>query len=92
MLATLPGVSVLDTMRDPAGRLGVALQLPISGADRVQLVIDRQSGALLALQRVAPMPGLPAGVPCRPPSSGRPGGSTHRPVPPPACKDCARTE
>lgn len=91
MLATLPGVSVIDNVRDPAGRVGVALQLPASGADRVQLVIDRQSGDLLAVQHVAPMPGLPPGVPWSASIIKQAGWGDARPVLPPGCKDCTST-
>ncbi|GGP08523.1 CU044_5270 family protein [Nonomuraea glycinis] len=91
MLATLPGVSVIDDVRDPAGRAGVALQLPASGADLVQLVIDRQSGDLLAVQHVAPVPGLPPGVPWSASIIKRAGWGDARPVPPPGCAGCAGT-
>lgn len=91
MLATLPGVNVIDNVRDPAGRVGVALHLPPSGADRIQLVIDRQSGDLLAVQHVAPMPGLPPGVPWAASIIKRTGWSEARPVPPPGCRDCTGT-
>ncbi|MFI6922264.1 hypothetical protein ACIBIZ_20160 [Nonomuraea spiralis] len=90
-LATLPGVSVIDNVRDPAGRLGVALQLLTSGADRVQLVIDRQSGNLLAVQHVAPIPGLRPGVPWLASIIKQAGWGDARPVPPPGCKGCTGT-
>ncbi|MEV4106409.1 CU044_5270 family protein [Nonomuraea sp. NPDC049695] len=89
MLATMPGVGVLDDVRDPMGREGVALQLPTRGADRVQLVIDPRSGELLAVQHMAPMPGLPQGVPWSASVVRKAGWSDARPVPPPGCKGCA---
>ncbi|GAA3583039.1 hypothetical protein GCM10022419_075980 [Nonomuraea rosea] len=91
MLATLPGVSVIDQVRDPEGRLGVALQLPASGGDRTQLVIDRQSGDLLAVQHVGPVPGLGAGVPWMASIIKQAGWSDTRPAPPPGCKGCVGT-
>ncbi|MEV0229580.1 CU044_5270 family protein [Nonomuraea sp. NPDC050786] len=89
MLATMPGVSVLDDVRDPMGRQGVTLQLPTRGADRVQLVIDPRSGELLAVQHMAPMPGLPQGVPWSASIIKKAGWSDARPVPPPNCDGCA---
>ncbi|MBB5076922.1 hypothetical protein HNR40_002386 [Nonomuraea endophytica] len=59
MLATLPGVIVIDNVSDQAGLVGVTLQLPTSGG-RIQLVIDRQSGDLLAVQHVGAHTGTEA--------------------------------
>jgi hypothetical protein len=59
MLAGLPGVSLIDGARDVTGRQGVIVQVPPArGVVWTQLVIDSQSGEPLAVQQVAPIPGL----------------------------------
>lgn len=50
MLAALPGTYVSDGMTDADGRTGVALVF--GGTTRHQLIVDRDTGELLALQHV----------------------------------------
>ncbi|MFI6731304.1 CU044_5270 family protein [Nonomuraea sp. NPDC050451] len=88
MLAALPGARVVDDVRDPLGRRGVTLQLPVNDVIRAQLVIDPGSGGLWAVQLVAPQPGLPQGLPAQASIIVRTGWSDARPVPPPGCRGC----
>ncbi|MFI6504374.1 CU044_5270 family protein [Nonomuraea typhae] len=53
VLAGLPGVRVRDGVTDLDGRTGVALTYG-DGAARQQIIIDRDSGALLAVQEERP--------------------------------------
>ncbi|SFI12882.1 hypothetical protein SAMN05216275_101277 [Streptosporangium canum] len=57
MLAGLPGVRVVDGIRDVEGRVGVAiLRGGANGESEEQIVIDRETGDLLATQDVLPVP------------------------------------
>ncbi|MGW3362747.1 CU044_5270 family protein [Streptosporangium canum] len=57
MLAGLPGVRVVDGIRDVEGRVGVAiLRGGANGEGEEQIVIDRETGDLLATQDVLPVP------------------------------------
>jgi hypothetical protein len=86
MLADLPGVRVIDHVRDPSGRAGVVLRFPPGrGVVRVELVIDRQSGAPLAVQQVAPIPGLPEGTASYAMVIGTASWTDARPEVPPGC-------
>ncbi|GAA2209604.1 hypothetical protein GCM10009850_050630 [Nonomuraea monospora] len=89
VLAGLPGASVRDDVRDPAGRRAVTLQAPVRGVVSSQLVIDPDSGALWAAQQVAPVPGLAAGVPDVVTSIVRRAWTDARPTPPPGCRECS---
>ncbi|MEV7005604.1 CU044_5270 family protein [Streptosporangium sp. NPDC051022] len=61
MLAGLPGARVVDGIRDAEGRTGVAVLWAEKGSAESQLVIDRATGELLAVQNVLPtfVPGAP---------------------------------
>ncbi|ACZ84214.1 CU044_5270 family protein [Streptosporangium roseum] len=56
MLAGLPGVRIADEVRDTEGRVGVAILRGANGEGEEQIVIDRETGDLLATQDVLPVP------------------------------------
>ncbi|TYB53498.1 hypothetical protein FXF51_49540 [Nonomuraea sp. PA05] len=89
VLAGLPGASVRDDVRDPAGRRAVTIQAPVRGVVSSQLVIDPDSGALWAAQQVAPVPGLAPGAPDVIRSIVRRAWTDARPTPPPGCRNCS---
>ncbi|MGI5286319.1 CU044_5270 family protein [Nonomuraea polychroma] len=87
MLAGLPGVSVIDGARDVIGRQGVIVQVPPArGVAWTQLVIDRQSGEPLAVQQVAPIPGLSQKTVWKATIITKPYWTDARPVVPPGCR------
>ncbi|MEV0417508.1 CU044_5270 family protein [Streptosporangium canum] len=68
MLAGLPGVRVADGIRDLEGRVGVAiLRGGANGEGEEQIVVDRETGDLLATQDMLPVPAadqgnIPSGI------------------------------
>ncbi|GAA0952342.1 hypothetical protein [Nonomuraea longicatena] len=85
MLAGLPGISVAGG-RDVTGRPGVVVQFPPpKGVVWTQLVIDGHSGEPLAVQQVAPVPGISEKTVWQATVIGKRYWTDVRPVVPPGC-------